>query len=256
MNRPTFTIQVPGYQPVTVTLEPSAALTPPTAPPGDADAAGASGGGKMGKRGGMTNAEKCRAYRARQAGVAPVSRGVANGVGTVSRDTADTVGGVGGVLSSETPILEIRSEMQQTPKNRLSLRDTATPTPTPRDTISTPVAIADIIKAFPPNAGTPPSTKQVSLAVRAVCMMQACSQDQALEFVYRRVKSYAAGSRVKTTQAQFRPSWSKWVESDAFGPEMPAWWFERNAKAAPESANEQVNREMGGGFQPGRRRVI
>ena len=256
MNRPTFTIQVPGYQPVTVTLEPSAALTPPAAPPGDADAAGASGGGKMGKRGGMTNAEKCRAYRARQAGVAPVSRGVANGVGTVSRDTADTVGGVGGVLSSETPILEIRSEMQQTPKNRLSLRDTATPTPTPRDTIATPVAIADIIKAFPPNAGTPPSTKQVSLAVRAVCMMQACSQDQALEFVYRRVKSYAAGSRVETTQAQFRPSWTKWVESDAFGPEMPAWWFQRNAKAAPESANEQVNREMGGGFQPGRRRVI
>jgi len=140
MNRPTFTIQVPGYQPVTVTLEPSAALTPPAAPPGDADAAGASGGGKMGKRGGMTNAEKCRAYRARQAGIAPVSRGVgtvsrgvANGVGTVSRDTADTVGGVGGVLSSETPILEIRSEMQQTPKNTLSLRDTATPTPTPRD---------------------------------------------------------------------------------------------------------------------------
>jgi len=37
---------------------------------------------------------------------------------------------------------------------------------------------------------------------------------------------------------------------------MPAWWFQRNAKAAPESANEQVNREMGGGFQPGRRRVI
>lgn len=262
MNRPTFTIQVPGYQPVTVTLEPSAALTPPTAPPEGADAAGASGAGKAGKRGGMSNAERQRKWRQSHRCVTPrVTETVTETVTqTVTPVTETVTGGVGGgVFDSDASMVgrpenkaQTQIQHQNTPplarngRNGSNVTGVTEVTESQSDNMTKPVTNADIIAAWPESAGGGISNYHVNEATRAICINQACSAEVARAFLLKRIQSYKAGSWVETTEPKFRASWKTWLKEDALGPQMPGKWFQRNPAATPSNIGKGRGDGWGG----------